>query len=423
MVNINLPYGKSHVSCSIPTNRLSGILIPAGFPAGHGKSQEKIVLDALEDPIESSSLCDLSIGKQNIVLIVSDHTRPVPSKIITPLILNEIRRGNPGAYITILISTGTHRASTREELIDKFGSEIVAKERIVMHNAVDSEVVSIGSLPSGGNVLINKIAAEADLLVAEGFIEPHFFAGFSGGRKSVFPGITNRQSVLANHCAAFIAHPKCRTGILEGNPIHEEMVFAAKIAGLAFIVNVVLDEDKKIIAAFTGHFKTAHQKGADFMTSLARVNRQPADIVITTNGGYPLDQNIYQSVKGMTAAEANCLPGGVIIMVAECSDGHGGLSFLNTFRSEKSIQEIENEILSRDKNQTVMDQWESQILARILLKHQVIMVSTASEEMVNVFRMHFTATVDEAIVKAGELLNNPEAKITVIPNGISVIVR
>ena len=422
MVNINLPYGKSHVSCSIPISRLSGILIPAGFSAGHEKSQEQIVNNAIETPIESSRLCDLAIGKQNIVLIVSDHTRPVPSKIITPLILNEIRRGNPGASITILISTGTHRASTHEELIDKFGSAIVDNESIVMHDAVDSEVVSIGLLPSGGEVLINKIAAEADLLVAEGFIEPHFFAGFSGGRKSIFPGITNRQSVLANHCAGYIAHPKCRTGILEGNPIHEEMVFAAEIARLAFIVNVVLDEDKKIVAAFAGHFKVAHKKGTDFMTSLARVNPLPADIVITTNGGYPLDQNIYQAVKGMTAAEANCVPGGVIIMVAECSDGHGGLSFFNTFSSPKSILEIEHEILSRDKNQTVMDQWESQILARILLKHQVIMVTAASEDMVNVFRMHFAATLEEAIIKAGKLLNNHEAKIAVIPNGISLIV-
>ena len=182
MVNINLPYGKSNVSCSIPSNRLAGILVPAGFNTGNEKSQEQFVNDAIKTPVESSRLCDLAIGKQNIVLIVSDHTRPVPSKIISPLILNEIRRGNPGASITILISTGTHRASTHEELIDKFGSAIVDNESIVMHDAVASEVVCIGLLPSGGEVLINTIAAEADILVSEGFIEPHFFVGLSGGR-------------------------------------------------------------------------------------------------------------------------------------------------------------------------------------------------------------------------------------------------
>lgn len=387
------------------------------------KSPDDIVSEALENPIGSKRLSDLSVGKQNIVLIASDHTRPVPSKILTPLVLAEIRLGNPQANITILISTGTHRASTREELVEKFGLSIVENEHIVMHNAVGSEVVLVGSLPSGGDVLINRNAVEADLLISEGFIEPHFFAGFSGGRKSVFPGITNRQSVLANHCAEFVAHQNSRAGILKGNLIHEDMLHAAEISGLAFIINVVLDEDKNIVAAFAGHFNEAHQKGVDFILSQASVGKQLADIVISTNNGYPLDQNIYQAVKGMTAAEGTCNPGGVIIMVAECGDGHGGESFFNTFENEKSLLEINEEILMRDKYHTVVDQWESQVLVRILLKYHVIMVTKAPVEMVETFRMHHADTVDEAIVKAVELLNNHEAKITVIPDGISVIIN
>ena len=423
MKTIRLPFGRSYLDFSVPEDRLTGVLVPSSDKSGAGKSQEDIVREALKNPVESLQLHELSVGRQNIVLIASDHTRPVPSHIITPLILEEIRSGNPLANITILISTGTHRASTRDELIEKFGLAIVSKECILMHNAVDSEVVNIGSLPSGGNLFINQIAAKADLLISEGFIEPHFFAGFSGGRKSVFPGITNRQSVLANHCAEFIAHPKCRTGVLMGNPIHEDMVCAAKISRLAFIVNVVLDKNKNIVSAFAGHFEAAHRRGTSYVTSLAGVNRQPADIVITTNGGYPLDQNIYQAVKGMTAAEATCNPGGVIIMVAECSDGHGGESFFNTFSNKKSVQEIADEILSRTKDQTVMDQWESQILARILLQHPIILVTKAPAEMVKTFRMQLAPSVEAAIQKAEEILQNHEAKITVIPDGVSVIIH
>jgi len=423
MNNIKLPFGHSHLNLNLSDDRLEAILTPAFKQKGGGLSQADIVRVAIENPIGSIRLSKLSIGKQNIVLISSDHTRPVPSKIITPIILEEIRRGNPSANITILISTGTHRASTKEELIDKFGAAIVGKECIVMHDAVHSEVVQIGILPSGGDLLINRIAAEADLLVSEGFIEPHFFAGFSGGRKSVFPGITNRKSVLANHCAEFIAHPRCRTGILEGNPIHEDMLYAARVAGLAFIVNVVLDHTKSIIAAYAGHFDLAHRKGASDVSIMFGTNKALADIVITTNGGYPLDQNIYQSVKGMTAAEATCKTGGVIIMVAECSDGHGGQSFFNTFDNGKSVLEIHNEILSHGKEQTVVDQWESQILTRILLKHEVIMVTRAPEDMIKNFRMHYAPDINKAIRMAEKLLYKPEAKITVIPDGVSVIIN
>jgi nickel-dependent lactate racemase len=421
--SFQLPYGKSHIDISIPEERVRGVLIPGESQINSGKSQALIVQQALENPIASKRLRELVVGKQNIVLIASDHTRPVPSKIITPLILYEIRLGNPHAHITILISTGTHRASTREELIDKFGQQIVDNERIVIHDSVKSEVVSIGTLPSGGEILINKLAVEADLLVSEGFIEPHFFAGFSGGRKSVFPGITNRQSVMANHCAEFIAHPKCSTGVLEGNPIHEDMLHAAEAAKLAFIVNVVLDERKNIMAAFAGHFIAAHLSGTNFIKSFAEVSRQPADIVISTNGGYPLDQNIYQSVKGMTTAESSCNPNGVIILLVECRDGHGGKSFFETFSNDKSLEEIEAEIITRNRDETVVDQWESQILVRVLLKHQVIMVTEASKEMINTFRMHYASTFEEAIEIADSILQKPDATITVIPNGMSVIVK
>ena len=193
------------------------------------KGEVELVKDALANPVGSKKLSELAVGKKNVVIIASDHTRPVPSKVIMPAMLDEIRKGSPDADITILIATGCHRGTTKDELISKFGEEIVKNEKIYIHDCLETEkLVNIGTLPSGGACEINSIAYNADLLVAEGFIEPHFFAGFSGGRKSILPGIASRTTVMANHCSEFIADKCARTGILENNPVHKDMLWAAK---------------------------------------------------------------------------------------------------------------------------------------------------------------------------------------------------
>lgn len=228
---------------------------------------------------------------------------------------------------------------------------------------------------------------------------------------------------MANHCSEFIADPHSRTGILEGNPIHKDMVWAAEKAKLAFIVNVVLDQDKKVIRAFAGHFDQAHREGCRFADQLSGVDAAPADIVISTNGGYPLDQNVYQSVKGMTAAEATCRPGGVIIMVSSCTDGHGGQELYDTFANEKDKEKIMAGFLATDRDSTIADQWESQILCRILLKYKVIMVTEAPREMIEEMQMDYAEDLAEAIGMADAYLGKENSKITVIPDGVSVIVR
>jgi len=420
---IKLPYGRMRLNLKIPEERLEGILISKVDSYKIDEGEVELVRKALSNPINSPSLQELAGGKNKIVIISSDHTRPVPSHITMPILLEEIRKGNPEADISILIATGFHRASTEEELRDKYGDQIVDQEKIVIHDSSDSDnMIKLGTLPSGGKLILNKLAIEADLLIAEGFIEPHFFAGFSGGRKSILPGIASKETVLANHCSEFIAHPKARTGVLKGNPIHEDMLYAAKKANLNFILNVVINGDKKIINAFAGHWEEAHLKGCKFVSKLAGVKPKLADIVITTNGGYPLDQNIYQSVKGMTAAEATCKKGGVIIIASECADGHGGDFFYNTFAKANSVQYVMDEIMARDRTKTIPDQWESQILARILLKYQLIMVTGAPKCMVESMHMKWASSVEEAIEMADEMLGDIN-KITVIPDGVSVIVR
>ena len=427
MHTFSLPFGKEKIKLELPEEQVAGVLVSHAHEYKAPKSEAELVADALANPIGSPKLSELAKGKKNCVIISSDHTRPVPSHILMPQLLAELRKGNPDIDITILIATGMHRATTKEELIAKYGKEIAEHEKFVIHvSRNDEDMVSVGTLPSGGDCRINKVAANADLLISEGFIEPHFFAGMSGGRKSVLPGIASKVTVLANHCSEFINSPNARTGILQGNPIHEDMLYAAKAAKLAFICNVVIDADKKVIAAFAGDREKAHYAGADFEMKLAGVKPVPADIVITTNGGYPLDQNIYQSVKGMTAAEATCKEGGVIIDVSSCSDGHGGEDFYNNLKNAESIQKAMDEILARGRNETVFDQWEAQILMRMLLKFTIIMVTEAPQQMIEDMHMKYAASIDDALAMAKDVLAKKgitDPKITVIPDGVSVIVK
>ena len=424
MKKISFPYGQTHLEYEFTDKELAGVLTSSIEEYVPEVSGRELVRQALLEPVGSERLCELSRGKNNIVIIASDHTRPVPSKIIMPEMLNEIRKGNPDAKITILIATGCHRGTTKQELIAKFGEEIVENENIYIHDCDEREkLVNIGVLPSGGQCEINKIAIDADLLVAEGFIEPHFFAGFSGGRKSVLPGVAGRTTVLANHCSEFIAHEKARTGILEDNPIHKDMVWAAKQAKLTFIVNVVLNSKKEPLYAVAGDLEKAHKKGTDFIGSLCEVKAIPADIAISTNGGYPLDQNVYQAVKGMTAAEATVKDGGVIIMLAKSNDGIGGECLYRQLATDADINKAMSNILARGRDQTWPDQWQAQILLRILKKAKVIYVSDMDPKTVEEMHMIPSPTLDDAILKAKQLVAKDDATITAIPEGVSVIVR
>lgn len=430
MTRIRLPYHNTFLEAVIPSRLVRAILTPCASSVSHDEAapsltaQQRRVEQALGHPIGSVRLEDLAAGKKTATVITSDHTRPVPSRITLPLLLERLRRGNPEIAISILVATGCHRATSPAELRDKFGDALVSRETFILHDCADQDSLrQLGLLPSGGELWLNKQALDTDLLVAEGFIEPHFFAGFSGGRKSVLPGIAGRQTVLANHCSAFIDDPHARAGSLDNNPIHRDMLYAARQARLAFILNVTLNPDKSIRSAFAGHPEQAHAEGCRQMAQTARVPRVPAEIVIAGNGGYPLDQNIYQAVKGMTAAEACCAAGGTIIMVAGCSDGAGGEHFYRALAEAESPQALLDKIRRVPQRETPPDQWEVQILARILSKHRVILVSDVCDAaLIRNMRMEQAATLPDAIrmARAGA---GEGARFTVIPDGVSVIVE
>lgn len=418
---IPIPYYTSTLDLHVEEENLKAVLTAKmhGFHAE--KSQEQLVLDALEHPVGSPRLRTLAEGKRNIVIVTSDHTRAVPSKITLPLLLKEIRSGNPDADITILIATGLHRPTTEEEQRRMFGDEIVDHEKIAINNAFAPEqFVELCTLPSGAVFQVNRLAAECDLLVTEGFVEPHFFAGFSGGRKSILPGICSERTVNENHSYKAVSHPRSNSGMLKDNPIHADMLCAAKAVNVQFIFNVALDGEKKIVAAWAGDLEKAHEAGVAFIRQWSQCPVVTGDIVVTSNGGYPLDQNLYQSPKAMATAEACAGEDGVIIMCCSCCDGMGGAHFGQLIQ-RGTPDEIDRYLSSIPPEKTIPEQWCTQVCVRVLRKHPVILVTTfLNHDEVRKANMIPASTPDEALEIAYRL-KGKQASVVVIPDGVSVL--
>lgn len=418
---IRIPYGRSFIEYD---GQYDGLLQSRIDEMHSDKTGREIVAAAMANPIGSPRLSELAVGKRTCTIIISDHTRPVPSKDILPLMLAELRLASPDIEVTLLVATGLHRATNVEELRAKLGDEIVDNEKIVIHDAFDAEQnVEIGILPSGARMIVDRLAVETDLLVAEGFIEPHFFAGYSGGRKSVLPGVCARETVLGNHCGEFIASPLARTGIIEGNPIQIDMVAGARMAKLAYIVNVVIDGEKKTVAAFAGDFEQAHAAGVKFLQNYCQVAAVPADIVVTSNNGAPLDQNIYQCVKGLTAAEATAKAGAVLIMCAELADGIGSDEFYQTMCECEDFNALFEKYKNTPMTETAPAQWESQIMARIMANYKLIFVSRPEmKETLEKMHVGFVTSLDEALVMAHKIKGD-DTTVTFVPFGVSVVVK
>ncbi|HEY8392905.1 MAG TPA: nickel-dependent lactate racemase [Capillibacterium sp.] len=416
-----LPYHTTHMEVEVEEKNLKAVLTSNLHQYRAKKGEQELILEALANPIGTPRLRELARGKKKVVIVTSDHTRAMPSKLTLPVLLAEIRQGNPEAQIKILIATGLHRATTVEEQRQKFGDKIVEEEEIVVHNAFDENACEyVCQLPSGASLVVNKLVTEADLLVCEGFIEPHFFAGFSGGAKSILPGVCSAKTVNENHSARAIAHPNSKAGIIHGNVIHEDMVYAARQVGVDFILNVTLDAEKKVIAAFAGDVEKAHEAGCNFVTELSRVEPVQGDIVITSVGGYPLDQNLYQSPKAAATAEACAGEDGVIILVAGCVDGLGGEHF-GELITGGTVEEIHERIMGIPDEETIPEQWCAQIFSSMLMKHKLILVTTnLAPGIVRKANMIPAASAQEALALAYQL-KGADAKVVVIPDGVSVI--
>lgn len=413
-----IPYGRAFLECEVDSKRINGCLEPS-WPCPD-KSEVEYVLAALSRPTSSSPLRTLASKKKNIVILTSDNTRPVPSRIILPPVMREIRDAAPDCFTTLLIATGLHQWSpSKKELKEKYGSILESVDRVSIHSAKDeNSLVSLGRLTTGNELYVNRIANEADLLISDGFIEGHFFAGFSGGPKSILPGVSGLETIMRNHSPKNIDDPRVRCGVCDGNPVYSEMCESAGRARLQFIVNVVLDAKKRIISAFAGDTLEAHRKGASFSLKCCEAIIVPSDIVITSNGGYPLDRDLYQLVKSISNAAMMIRGNGVIVACGECIDGVGYQGFYRMMSASSSPTEFLERL--RSGQMWEESQWEAQVLAKILQRHHVIIVSKGVQRKeVEAMHMEHSKTLDEGLQRALEI--RPNGRITLLPYGVASI--
>jgi nickel-dependent lactate racemase len=372
---------------------------------------------ALRNPIGSPSLREVIKAEDTVAIVFSDLTRPVPNSRILPVLLEELSHV-PKGNITLINALGMHRPNTPDELREMLGERILSEYTVVQHEAHDKEhLVNLGVDSLGHEVWVNKEYINADKRILTGFIEPHFFAGFSGGPKSVLPGISGADLVMANHSAKQVGSPMATWGVTEGNPVHNEIREVAGMTKPSFILNVALNKDKEITAVFAGDIWQAHKEGTEFVRRTAMIPvDEPFDIVITTNSGYPLDLNLYQAVKGMTAALQVVKEGGAIISAAECCNGipdHGNFkAILKMGSSPKELLDIINH-----PDFLMFDQWEAQLLAKILMKaRDFLKAGYLSKE--DIEGAH-CIPVEDVAQTVYQLLEEygPSARICVLPEG------
>jgi nickel-dependent lactate racemase len=420
-MKIKLAYGKTGLDINLPGTASVKIIEPEFVPAC--PDQEGAVAGSLRNPIGTPPLAEMVKPSDTVALVFSDITRPTPNHIMIPVILKELdRAGIPKDKITLFNSTGTHRLNTPEEIAGMLTGEVVKNYRIIQNDArAEGQHVVAGTTRSGNVVKIQKDFFACSFKILTGFIEPHFFAGFSGGGKAVMPGMAHLSTVMNNHNAVNIDDDKAVWGILEGNPIRSEVNEAASMVKPDFLVNVTLNKDKAITKSFAGDWTQAYLAGTQFVKKTAMVRTDSLyDIVITSNSGYPLDLNLYQAVKGMSAAAKVVKPGGTIIIAAECWDGipaHG--SFGKILLEAKNFDDMLTRI--RAKGFMMDDQWQAQILALIARKADIHVYTTGlSAQQIAGAHLKFCPSVDAL---AADILGRlgAGAKVCVLPEGPQTI--
>jgi nickel-dependent lactate racemase len=414
-MDIRLAYGKQGLVIHLPDRYDLTIIEPTFVP---GLTDPSAALQqALRSPRGAISLKEFVRPGDRVGIVFSDITRPTPHQLILPAILAELSHVSSG-HVTLFNALGTHRPNTDGEIREMLGNELVDCYRIVQNDAFDpSTQIMLGCSTFGHEIWINREFIECDVKILTGFIEPHFFAGFSGGGKAIMPGMAGQRTVLGNHDAGMIANPNATWGITRGNPIWEEVREVAILAGKTFLVNVTLNKYRQITGVFAGELDEAHAAGCAFVKNTAMVAvQQPFDIAITTNAGYPLDLNLYQAVKGMSAAAQIVKPGGAIIIAAECWDGipeHGLYGEL--LRQAKDPQDLLDTICSPGFLE--QDQWQAQIQAQVLLKAEVFVYSDyLTDEQIRLALLQPCRSIETTVCELLEKYG-PAASICVLPEG------
>lgn len=423
-MQVELPYGGGVLLAEVPDT--ATVLQPARVPALPDPAAA--VSAALGSPIAGAPLGRIAQPGQRVAIVVSDVTRPVPNAILLPPMLTALEAAGVGLLdITIVIGTGLHRASRSDERERILGTEILSRYRVVDHDARDrTRQRHLLRAPRSFDVWLNRDYLDADVRILTGFVEPHLFAGYSGGGKAVLPGICGAEAIMANHDARMIGNPNATWCVTSGNPIFEEMRDVALSSEPAFTLNVTLDEHKRVTGVFAGELVAAHEAA---IAQAARQYVQPIphrfDIVIATNMGYPADLSLYQSVKGMSAAAQACAPGGTIVLVAECREGLGGREYVDLMRSEGSPAALLDRFGATD-HATLHDQWGVQTQAMIQARSDVWMHSSLDRQTTESAHLRYAPDVDGTLAriiagKRAELGREPT--VCVLPYGQLTVPR
>jgi nickel-dependent lactate racemase len=420
-MKITLDYGKTGLDVTLPDERL--IAPPLAIrPAAPLADPAATLETALESPIGTRPLAELARGKKTACVVVCDITRPVPNALLLPPILRTIEAaGVPRSGITILVATGLHRPNEGAELVELVGADVAANYLCENHHGkVKEEHDYLGTTPNGVPAWIDNRYTRAELKITTGLIEPHLMAGFSGGRKVICPGIAGMETVKVWHGPKFLEHPKADCGIVEGNPVHEENTRIALMSGCDFIVNVCIDGQRRVTGLWAGDMIQAWEEGVRFCREVVKASvPEPADVVVTSSAGYPLDTTWYQAVKGLTGALPIVKQGGTIVLAAGLSEGLGSTEFQKLVRDNQDLRAFKKRILETDY--FILDQWQLEELCKVLEKCRVKVVTDGlSPEELRQCQVEPAPSVEKAV--ADSLADyGPSARIAVIPKGPYVL--
>ena len=412
-MKVILAYGQGGTHVELPDERTT-VILPSHRA---GLADERLaVLEALREPIGMAPLRSLVRPGCRLCIVFTDITRATPNERIIPWLLNHLSEIRP-EQVTLLNGTGTHRSNTRAELERMLTPAVVERYRVLNHDCRDdSSMVQVGTTREGAPAMINRELVEADVRIVTGFIEPHFFAGFSGGPKGIMPGVAGLTTVMSNHGVLNISHPQAAFGITDGNPLWEEMRDIALRVGPSFLLNVTLNELRQITGVFAGDLIAAHRVGIEWVrrSAMQRVE-VPFDVVVTTNSGYPLDLNLYQGIKGMSAGARILREGGLLILACECSEGVPSKSdFERVLHTAANPAEILT--LLAGSGPARPEQWQAQIQAIIQSKARVQLYSGLPDAMVRA--AHLTPCRDIGAAVCRELEQaGPTARVAVLPQG------
>jgi nickel-dependent lactate racemase len=416
-MRVHLQYGRDGLDVEIPGTNVH--VVAPRFVPGLADEQSSF-REAVRNPIGARPLRELVSSSDRVAIVIPDITRPLPSDRLLPWLLAEL--GSPSAdRVVILNGTGSHRGNTPAELARMVGGDVMGRYRVVNHDARDpTHLQLVGLTTDGRPVSLAREYVEADRRIVLGFIEPHFMAGFSGGYKGVFPALADLESILHYHRAEVIGHPRSTWGVLEGNPTQAQIRHSGALVPLDFVINVTLNRAREITGFFCGDVVAAHRAGCAFAGETAMVAcERPFPIVVTTNSGYPLDQNLYQAVKGMHAAKQVVERDGFILLAARCNDGfpdHG--SFRSLLFGHATPKELLETIQS--PGFSVHDQWEAQLLALVALEARVGLYSELEPE--DVRRAHLEPVSNVTARLAAELdVRGADVPIAVLPEGPQTI--